>query len=174
MVVDPSQRPALFIAAHLGCGVACRLATLFGTAAPRKNQTRLAAAAPENPGRVPAAARADSGGRGFGTGSIHGTAIRCAGGTAACTGHQGWRNGGAQGAVCDAVVRRGQSPGQSAESGIASARLAGLHPDGWEATEQEANQLEHLPPNLVGCIHMTGRIATPAFTAFATTYFSGD
>lgn len=50
----------------------------------------------------------------------------------------------------------------------------GLDPYGWEATEQEAKHLEHLPPNLAGCIQMTGRISTRVLTAFATTYFSGD
>jgi hypothetical protein len=58
--------------------------------------------------------------------------------------------------------------------GLHPGGLVGLHPDGWEATEREANQLERLPPDLVGCIHMTGRLSTPAFTTFATTYFSGD
>ncbi len=72
--------------------------------------------------------------------------------------------------LCDAANR----PVKVLKVGLNPRGRAGLHPDGWEATEQEANQLEHLPPNLIGCIHMTGRIATPALTAFATTYFSGD
>ncbi len=72
--------------------------------------------------------------------------------------------------LCDLVNR----PVKVVKVGLNPRGWVGLHPDGWETTEQEANQLEQLPSNLIGCIHMTGRIATPALTAFATTYFSGD
>jgi hypothetical protein len=72
--------------------------------------------------------------------------------------------------LCDAANR----PVKVAKVGLNPRGWVGLHPDGWDATEQEAGQLELLPSNLVGCIQMTGRISTPALTAFATTYFSGD
>jgi hypothetical protein len=72
--------------------------------------------------------------------------------------------------LCDPANR----PVKVAKVGLNPQGWVGLHPAGWEATEKEANQLELLPTELVGCIHMTGRISTPALTAFATTFFSGD
>ena len=72
--------------------------------------------------------------------------------------------------LCDLANR----PVKVVKTGLNPRGWVGLHPDGWESTEQEACQLEQLPASLIGCIHMTGRIATPALTAFATTYFAGD
>lgn len=72
--------------------------------------------------------------------------------------------------LCDEAKR----PAKVVKVGINPEGWLGLHPDGWKATEQEANQLELLPPNKIGCIRLTGRISAPALSAFATTYFSGD
>lgn len=72
--------------------------------------------------------------------------------------------------LCDSVRR----PVKVIKVGVNPKSWVGLHPDGWKATEQEANQLAQLPPDIIGCIRMTGRHTSPALTAFATTYFSGD
>jgi hypothetical protein len=50
---------------------------------------------------------------------------------------------------------------------------AGLNEAGRRATDQEADFLEQLPANKLGCIRMTGRLSTPAVSAFATDYFPG-
>lgn len=49
----------------------------------------------------------------------------------------------------------------------------GLNAAGREATDREADFLEKLPPNTLGCIRMTGRLNTPALSAFSTAYFPG-
>ena len=49
----------------------------------------------------------------------------------------------------------------------------GLNAAGREATDQEADLLGKLPPGMLGCIRMTGRLNTPALSAFATAYFPG-
>jgi hypothetical protein len=50
----------------------------------------------------------------------------------------------------------------------------GLDAEGCATIEREADLLEQLPANIIGCIRMTGRIATPKLSAFATSYFPGD
>jgi len=50
----------------------------------------------------------------------------------------------------------------------------GVNAAGREATDREADLLEKLPPNKLGCIRMTGRLNTPALSAFATAYFPGN
>jgi hypothetical protein len=50
----------------------------------------------------------------------------------------------------------------------------GLNSAGHEATNREADLLEKLPHGALGCIRMTGRLKTPALSAFATAYFPGD
>lgn len=49
----------------------------------------------------------------------------------------------------------------------------GLNSAGRAATDQEADLLEKLPPGTLGCIHIAGRLNTPALSAFATAYFPG-
>ena len=49
----------------------------------------------------------------------------------------------------------------------------GLDAEGRAATEREADLLEKLPANTIGCIRMTGRLATPKISAFATAYYPG-
>jgi hypothetical protein len=51
---------------------------------------------------------------------------------------------------------------------------AGINASGKADTDQEADFLETLPPNTIGCIRMTGRIKGSAFSAFATDYFPGE
>ncbi len=50
----------------------------------------------------------------------------------------------------------------------------GLNAGGRETTEREADLLELLPADKIGCIRMTGRLRTPKLSAFATAYFPGD
>jgi hypothetical protein len=50
----------------------------------------------------------------------------------------------------------------------------GVDAGGREATEREADLLEQLPANKLGCIRLTGRLQTPKLSAFATAYFPGD
>ena len=50
----------------------------------------------------------------------------------------------------------------------------GLDPTGCEVTDREADLLEKLSPHTLGCIRLTGRLNTPALSAFATAYFPGD
>ena len=50
---------------------------------------------------------------------------------------------------------------------------AGVNPAGLAATNREVELLEKLPPNKLGCIRVTGRLTTPAISAFATDYFPG-
>ena len=50
----------------------------------------------------------------------------------------------------------------------------GLNDEGRTTTEREANLLEKLPANTLGCIHMTGRLTTGNISAFATSYFPGE
>ena len=50
----------------------------------------------------------------------------------------------------------------------------GLDAEGRAATEREADLLEKLPANTLGCIRATGRLTTPKISAFATAYFPGD
>ena len=50
---------------------------------------------------------------------------------------------------------------------------AGLNAAGRLATDQEADFLAQLPANKLGCIRLTGRLVTPAVSAFATDYFPG-
>jgi len=50
----------------------------------------------------------------------------------------------------------------------------GLDAEGRATIEREADLLAQLPANTIGCIRMTGRIATPTLSAFATSYFPGD
>ena len=49
----------------------------------------------------------------------------------------------------------------------------GLDKMGRAATDFEADLLAQLPPNLIGCTHVTGRLVTPVCSAFATDYFPG-
>jgi hypothetical protein len=72
--------------------------------------------------------------------------------------------------LCDEAGR----PNKVVKVGLNPQGWVGLHPDGWKATEQEADHLELLPPHIIGCIRMTGRISSPALTAFATTFFPGE
>ena len=50
----------------------------------------------------------------------------------------------------------------------------GIDKIGRAATEREADFLEKLPANTLGCIRLTGRLSTPHFSAFATAYFPGQ
>jgi hypothetical protein len=50
----------------------------------------------------------------------------------------------------------------------------GLDPTGCEVTDREADLLEKLSPDTLGCIRLTGRLNTPALSAFSTVYFPGD
>jgi hypothetical protein len=50
----------------------------------------------------------------------------------------------------------------------------GLSATGRRATDREADLLEKLPPGMLGCIRMTGRMKTPSLSVFATSYFPGD
>lgn len=50
----------------------------------------------------------------------------------------------------------------------------GLDAAGRAATEREADLLEKLPVNTLGCIRTTGRLTTPKISAFATAYFPGE
>jgi hypothetical protein len=50
----------------------------------------------------------------------------------------------------------------------------GVDANGRAVTEREADLLEKLPANTLGCIRMTGRLTTPNLSAFATSYFPGD
>lgn len=50
----------------------------------------------------------------------------------------------------------------------------GLDAAGRAITDHEANLLGKLPAHTLGCIRMTGRLATPELSAFATDYFPGD
>lgn len=50
----------------------------------------------------------------------------------------------------------------------------GLDSAGRAATEREADLLEKLPANTLGCIRATGRLTTPKISAFATAYFPGN
>jgi len=49
----------------------------------------------------------------------------------------------------------------------------GLDAAGRAATEREADLLDQLPANTLGCIRATGRLSTPKMFAFATAYFPG-
>lgn len=50
----------------------------------------------------------------------------------------------------------------------------GLDKEGRAATDREADLLERLPIRAPGCTRVTGRLATPELSAFATDYFPGD
>jgi hypothetical protein len=50
----------------------------------------------------------------------------------------------------------------------------GLDAEGRAATDKEADLLEKLPANRMGCIRLTGRLATPRLSAFATDYYPGE
>lgn len=50
----------------------------------------------------------------------------------------------------------------------------GLDAAGRVATRREADLLERLPPDTIGCIRLTGRLATPELAAFATAFFPGE
>jgi len=50
----------------------------------------------------------------------------------------------------------------------------GLDAAGRAATRCEADLLEKIPPNTVGCTRVTGRLSTPDLCAFATDYFPGE
>lgn len=50
----------------------------------------------------------------------------------------------------------------------------GLDVGGRAATECESQLLEKLPPQVIGCIRMSGRLATDNLSAFATPYFPGQ
>ena len=50
----------------------------------------------------------------------------------------------------------------------------GLDAGGRAATEREADLLDKLPANTLGCIRTTGRLTTSKISAFATAYFPGD
>lgn len=49
----------------------------------------------------------------------------------------------------------------------------GLNADGKIAIEREADLLSQLPPHMLGCVRMTGRLTTPTLSALATDYFPG-
>jgi hypothetical protein len=51
---------------------------------------------------------------------------------------------------------------------------AGLNPAGRVSTEREADMLAQLPKQVIGCIRMSGRMATEKLSAFATPFFPGD
>jgi hypothetical protein len=51
---------------------------------------------------------------------------------------------------------------------------AGLDAKGREATRREADFLEQLPANTLGCIRLAGRLDTLEVTAFATNYFPAE
>ena len=51
---------------------------------------------------------------------------------------------------------------------------AGLSAAGRETTDREADLLEKLPPGMLGCIRMTGRLKTPSLSMVATAYFRGE
>ena len=50
----------------------------------------------------------------------------------------------------------------------------GLDAAGQAATEKEADFLEQLPANILGCIRLVGRFKTANMTAFATNFFPGE
>jgi hypothetical protein len=50
----------------------------------------------------------------------------------------------------------------------------GLNAVGRAATEREADLLEKLPADKIGCIRMTGRLGTAKISAFATAYYPGE
>jgi hypothetical protein len=50
----------------------------------------------------------------------------------------------------------------------------GLDAEGRATTDREANLLEKLPANTIGCIRLTGRLSTPTLSAFATDFFAGE
>lgn len=50
----------------------------------------------------------------------------------------------------------------------------GLNDEGRTTTEREADLLEKLPANTLGCIRLTGRLTTEKISAFATSYFPGE
>jgi hypothetical protein len=50
---------------------------------------------------------------------------------------------------------------------------AGLNPAGRAATDREADFLAQLPPDKIGCIRISGRLATPALSIFSTDFFPG-
>jgi hypothetical protein len=50
----------------------------------------------------------------------------------------------------------------------------GLNDEGRAATEREADTLAQLPPEVIGCIRMSGRQATTKWSAFATPFFPGE
>jgi hypothetical protein len=50
----------------------------------------------------------------------------------------------------------------------------GIDTLGRAATQREADLLERLPPDTIGCIRLTGRLTTPQLSAFATAYFPGE
>lgn len=50
----------------------------------------------------------------------------------------------------------------------------GLNEEGRAATDREAEMLEQLPPEVIGCIRMSGRLRTEKISAFATPYFPGE
>ena len=50
----------------------------------------------------------------------------------------------------------------------------GLDEIGRANTRREADLLEQLPGNALGCIRLAGRLETPTLTAFATDYFPGE
>jgi hypothetical protein len=50
---------------------------------------------------------------------------------------------------------------------------AGLNAAGRAAINDEADFLVQLPPGKLGCVRLTGRLATPDFSAFSTDYFPG-
>ncbi len=50
----------------------------------------------------------------------------------------------------------------------------GLNPLGRAATEREADLLAQLPAEVIGCIRMSGRLATEKLSAFATPFFPGE
>ena len=51
---------------------------------------------------------------------------------------------------------------------------AGLNRAGRAATEREADLLDQLPAQVIGCIRMSGRLATETISAFATPFFPGE
>lgn len=50
----------------------------------------------------------------------------------------------------------------------------GLNAEGRAATEQEADLLEKLPADKLGCIRLAGRLTTAKMSAFATAYYPGQ